>query len=281
MDAIAGLPIGTLAIAHVDAPTGGTAFAISSRLALTAFHVLGDRVTGIVRDQDVRLSFGGWKVMAHVDPRTAHDADAALLHLESPLPAGIVPIVLTDQVPQGRWLARGFPRGDPSFTARSVDGTIVDANQRHPETGASVIALYCQQAAAGSPQPLAGFSGAPVLAGQPERAIGLIRWNPTNPSQPGTAQGGTVYACPVRSVLAQWHELRDLAQASVEASRDTAEVAHLKNLISQYERNLHATEMQISQYGPSERPLHLINQLASINDELRTLRERLGHVQRY
>jgi hypothetical protein len=265
-------------VARVDVPTGGTAFAVGDRLALTAFHVVGDRAAGIVRQRDVRLDFGGWTVIAHVDPRTASDADAALLHLESALPPEIVPITLTDQVPHGRWLARGFPRDDPSFTARSVDGTIVDADQRQPQTGAAVIALYCQQAAAGSPQPLAGFSGAPVLAGQPERAIGLIRWNPTNPGQPGVAQGGTVYACPVRSMLSRWPELSELTRAAGEASHDTAEVAHLKNLIAQYERNLHATEMQMSQYAPSERPLHLINQQTGISGELRALRERLGRV---
>ena len=82
-------------------------------------------------------------------------------------------------------------------------------------------------------------------------------------------------------MLARWPELADSAQASAEGSRDTAEAAHLQKLISQYERSLRTTEMQLSQYGPSERPLHLINQLASIKDELQALGERLGNVRRY
>ena len=262
-------------MARVDLPTGGTAFAVSDRLALTAFHVVGDRATGTLTHPDVRLVFSGGSMAASVDPRSDPLDDAALLHLNGVLPPGSAPIRLTGEVRREPWFSRGFPMDDPTATGRTVDGNVVDPDQRQPHSGASVIALYCQQAAAGSPQQLIGFSGAPVLIGEPASAVGLIRWNPTNPSQPGIAAGGTVYACPVHSILTRWPELRELVWAAKAVSRDTEEVEHLQRLISQYERSLRTTEMQLSQYGPSEQPLRLINQLDSIKRELRMLRERL------
>jgi hypothetical protein len=262
-------------VARVDMQTGGTAFAVSDRLALTAFHVVGDRVAGTLTHPDVRLVFSGGNVAASVDPRSDPLDDVALLRFNGVLPRGCAPITLSSEVRREQWFSRGFPVDDPTATGRTVDGNVVDPDQRQPHTGASVIALYCQQAAAGSPQQLMGFSGAPVLIGEPASAVGLIRWNPTNPSQPGIAAGGTVYACPVRNVLTRWPELRALVRAAKEISPDTEDVEHLQRLISQYERNLRTTETQLSQYGPSERPLHLINQLDSIKSTLRMLRERL------
>jgi hypothetical protein len=275
MDAVA-QTIEALAVARVDLRTGGTAFAVSDRLALTAFHVVGDRVTGTVTHPRVQLVFSGGSVAATVDARSNPVDDAALLHLDEPLPPGSAPIMLTSEVGREPWFARGFPVDDLTATGLTVDGNVVDPDQRQPQSGASVIALYCQQAAAGSPQRLIGFSGAPVLIGEPTSAVGLIRWNPTNPSQPGIAAGGTVYACPVRSILARWPELRDLAQGARKAPPDAEQAEHLKRLISQYERNLRITEMQLSEYAPSEQPLRLINQLDGIKNDLRILRERLG-----
>jgi hypothetical protein len=276
VDAVAA-PGKPLAVAHVTG-LGGTAFAISTGLALTAFHVIGDRRVGDIRHQDVRLQFGDLSMTAHVDPRSAPEADAALLHLSDPLPPGITPIVLSSGVRQGRWSSLGFPADDPSGAGRTIDGNIVDPDQRQPQTGAPVIALYCQQAAAGSPQPLAGFSGAPVLVGPSPRAIGLIRWNPSNPARYGVAEGGTVYACPVRSILARWPELRDLTEKSADLFEGAAEIEHVRQLILRWERNLRTTEIQASQYGSSELPLRLVNQLDNIHNEIRILRERLASI---
>jgi len=61
-----------------------------------------------------------------------------------------------------------------------------------------------------------------------------------------------------------------------EVPPEAEEAGHIERLISQYERNLRTTEMQLSQYAPSEQPLHLINQVEGIKNELRILRERLG-----
>ncbi len=276
MDAVAG-PTEALAVARIGLRTGGTAFAISDRLALTAFHVVGDRTTGTVMHPDMRLIFSGGSVTASVDARSDPVGDAALLHLDEALPSGSVPVMLTSEVRrEERWFSRGFPVDDPTATGLTVDGNVVDPDQRQPQSGTSVIALYCQQAAAGSPQQLIGFSGAPVLIGEPTSAVGLIRWNPTNPSHPGIATGGTVYACPVRSILARWPELSGLVRAARDFPADAEEAEHLKRLISQYERNLRATELQLAQYAMGEQPLRLINQLEDIKSELRILRERLG-----
>lgn len=275
MDAVTN-PVKALAVARVDVQTGGTAFAVSDRLGLTAFHVVGDRTAGALTHTDVRLVFNGGSVAASVDPRSDPRDDVALLRFNGALPPGSIPITLISDVRREQWFSRGFPLDDPTKTGRTVDGNVVDPDQRQPHSGASVIALYCQQAAAGSPQQLIGFSGAPVLMGEPASAVGLIRWNPTNPSQPGIAAGGTVYASPVRSIVTHWPELSELVCAEKEIFVDTEDLEHLQRLVAQYKRNLRTTEMQLSQYGPSEQPLRLLNQLDSIKSELRILRERLG-----
>lgn len=275
MDAVA-RSVAALAVARVGLRTGGTAFAVSDRFALTAFHVVGDRLTGTVIHRDIQLVFGRGSVAASVDARSDPVDDTALLHLAEALPPGSAPIVLTSEVGREHWFSRGFPVDDPTATGLTIDGNVVDPDQRQPQSGSSVIALYCQQAAAGSPQRLNGFSGAPVLIGESPSAVGLIRWNPTNPSHPGIATGGTVYACPVRSVLARWPELRDLPRPTGKAPPDAEQAEHLKRLISRYERNLRITEMQLSGYAPNEQPLRLINQIDDIKNELRILRESLG-----
>jgi hypothetical protein len=61
-----------------------------------------------------------------------------------------------------------------------------------------------------------------------------------------------------------------------EVPPEVEEAEHIERLISQYERNLRITEMQLSQYAPGEQPLHLINQVEGIKNELRILRERLS-----
>jgi hypothetical protein len=275
MDAVA-RPAAELAVARVELPGGGTAFAISDCLALTAFHVIGDRIAGTIRHRDLGLDFGGESLVARVDDRSDPLGDVALLHLLGALPPGAVPVALTGCVGHEPWFARGFPVTAIAGESLTVDGNVVDPDQRQPLSGASVIALYCRQAAAGSPQQLNGFSGAPVLIGSTPAAAGLIRWNPTRPDQPETAVGGTIYACPVSTILARWPELRSLAADQAAPLADTPEVAHLRRVIAQQEHNLRVTEMQASQYAAAERPLHLLNQLDGINSELEKLRGRLG-----
>src|SRR5260221_14651337 len=119
MDAVE-QPTGPLAVARVGLRTGGTAFAISDRLALTAFHVVGDRATGTVKHPDLQLVFSGGSVAATVDARSDPVGDAALLHLDEALPSGAVPIVLTNEVRRGLWFSRGFPVDDPTAAGTTV-----------------------------------------------------------------------------------------------------------------------------------------------------------------
>ena len=68
-----------LAVARVDVQTGGTAFAVSDRLGLTAFHVVGDRTAGTLTHPNIRLVFNGGNVSASVDARSDPRDDVALL----------------------------------------------------------------------------------------------------------------------------------------------------------------------------------------------------------
>ena len=71
--------------------------------------------------------------------------------------------------------------------------------------GGRGIALVCWQAMAGLS--LHGLSGAPVLTGNMDKAIGLIRWNPPHPEHPELARGAEVYAAPAIHILQRWPEL--------------------------------------------------------------------------
>ena len=64
------------------------------------------------------------------------------------------------------------------------------------------IQLVCTESAAGLS--LHGFSGAPVLTGKPQKAVGLIRWNPPRADNPDLAEGAIVYAAPVARILQCW-----------------------------------------------------------------------------
>ena len=65
--------------------------------------------------------------------------------------------------------------------------------------GQAAIQLSSSEAAAGLL--LGGCSGAPVLVGRPERAAGLIRWNPVRDNDPQAPVEGIVFACPASSMV--------------------------------------------------------------------------------
>jgi hypothetical protein len=199
--------------------TGATAFAVSEHYALTAFHCVGNRKTGVLaaRDWEIRFS-GGEKSSAVVADRSIPE-DVALLRLTSGLPPGRAPLRLAHAGPEltlRRFRAKGFPRERPfPADAETVTGTIADPLGTAFD-GIPAIHLYSDQAAAGFP--LGGLSGAPVMiepglyeshpGSGSDTAVGLIRWNPPNPSTPGTAFGGIVYATPVSVAEQRWPELR-------------------------------------------------------------------------
>ena len=77
---------------------------------------------------------------------------------------------------------------------RNPDGSLFE--------GVPAIQLYCPEAAASASLELPGMSGGPVLVGKdPEVVVGIIRWNPQHPDGTAQAQGGMVFACPIKNVL--------------------------------------------------------------------------------
>src|SRR5260370_22599568 len=98
MDAVE-QPTGPLAVARVGLRTGGTAFAISDRLALTAFHVVGDRATGTVKHPDLQLVFSGGSGAGTRAPRSDPAGECALLPPGGVLPSAAAPTRLSHPVP--------------------------------------------------------------------------------------------------------------------------------------------------------------------------------------
>ena len=183
---------------------GATAFAISEGTALTAFHCVGDRATEQLRRRSVRLAFRSGQVTATVVDFDAA-LDVALLKLDDPVPPEEDIIPISDEVGRESFWSRGFP-----IAARGVEvalsGRIVDADARPFDALVPALQLHCEQSSASSPLPLGGFSGAPILADDPPRAVGLIRWNPPSPGNRQLALGAIVYGTPLSAVLSRWGE---------------------------------------------------------------------------
>jgi Trypsin-like peptidase domain len=99
--------------------SAGTAFAISREFALTAFHVIGKRETGVVWTNAIVLRFrrrheNDWTEAYEcgVSYRDGdHRLDAAVLQLEKPLPDDLHPIALTDEFDEHEpFVSAGHPR---------------------------------------------------------------------------------------------------------------------------------------------------------------------------
>ena len=185
----------------------GTAFAVSPQLALTAFHVIGNRLQGEARDGPFELHFPG----GHSCEAKFQDGDSrldfALLSMMSRLPEDLQPIGLTGEAHEADgFVSRGFP------PLQNVDTLTIAGTVRNPQgtifNGVPAIQLFSHEAAA--EMPLGGMSGAPVLVGSSgkQAAIGLIRWNPTRPNDPTLSLGGTLFACPMEAIADRKPELR-------------------------------------------------------------------------
>lgn len=190
----------------VDADRGehlGTVFAVSGRLALTAFHCVGDRDSGVLRTARVICQWASGTSSASVDDADPA-ADVALLRLDRELPSTLDPIHLAGETSaHAQFEAPGYPAEIPGVSPFTISGEIVS-----PEVtlhGVRVLQLRCRESAA--ELPLGGMSGAPVLAGQPLRAVGILRWNQPRREQPDLAVGGTAFAAPSSAVLDRWPQL--------------------------------------------------------------------------
>ncbi|MEV7284344.1 serine protease [Streptomyces sp. NPDC093252] len=204
-------------IGQVVAPGGrdvlGTAFLVSADHALTALHCVaplmpapGGHPTG---PPAIALRFPSpaapdLELPAHVVRSDPH-LDIAVLRLGHPAPPHLLPVPLgTAAKPHQHYRAVGFAAANWGVHRSVVTGTVT-GHTRRAEDGAPVVALFCDQAAAGLA--LSGLSGGPVLVGRPERAVGVVRWQQPDGTHPHLATGGTFYATPTRDIATRMPEL--------------------------------------------------------------------------
>jgi tetratricopeptide (TPR) repeat protein len=189
----------------------GTGFAVGHDLGLTAFHCVGDRTTGQVSRPKVWFGFAdGVELEAEYesgDPR----ADFAVIRFVNQLSDGFLPVPLaTSAAEHSPFRSLGYPAVLSSTGMLDIVpiSGVVTNGQGSLRDGTPVILLQCAEAAATAGLQLHGMSGAPVLTGTPEAAVGLIRWNPESADDPRRlAVGGIVCACPMRSVLEKFSAL--------------------------------------------------------------------------
>jgi Trypsin-like peptidase domain len=188
-----------LAIAKVHTSDGsndlGTAFAVSQFLAITAFHCLKDNKSQQPLSR-IRLNWHGGTDKTYARFATGDlGLDYALLELEESIGDEFVPLSSAESAEiGGPFRSFGFPASVSDVDMTCITGTIASSECTIFE-GVPAIQLYCKESAAGLQ--LGGMSGAPVLAGQPEKAVGLIRWNPPSEEDPSKGIAGMVYATPL------------------------------------------------------------------------------------
>jgi Trypsin-like peptidase domain/Eco57I restriction-modification methylase len=228
----------TLAVGRlVDSDTGaelGTVFAVTGQLALTTFHCVGDRDSGRVRSPQVRCEWPGGTSSAFVDESDCRN-DIALLRLDRQLPPGLDPVPLARGVTEhARFAARGYPAAVPGVSPFTVSGEIVSISGSL--AGKRALQLRCHEPAAGLS--MHGMSGAPVLVGQPQRAVGILRWNPPSTERPELAMGGTALATPSSAVLDRWPQLGPARPA------DAADLGRIVRRLAQRRRGRSAAEIR-------------------------------------
>jgi Trypsin-like peptidase domain/N-6 DNA Methylase len=216
--------------------TLGTVFAIPGRMALTAFHCVGDRVSGKLRTRRVRCA---WPVSGAVSNATVIETDVAndvaLLRLESDLPPGLDPVYLArDAVEHSPFDAHGYPAAMPSVTPFTVSGQITSVQPKLQ--GMPALQLSCPESAGGFS--LRGMSGSPILSGQPQRVVGILRWNQPREDRQELSAGPTAYATPTAVVLDRWPQL----QASQSAV--PADLKRIVRSLAQRRKGRKATEIR-------------------------------------
>jgi SAM-dependent methyltransferase len=186
----------------------GSVFAVTRRFALTSLHCVRDDRTTTVMARVLCEWQQGETSEAAVQAWDERN-DIALLRLSRALPDSLDPLSLTSDVESNdQFVAPGAPSALSELQLAAVSGWVLWPNAPMPDGGPG-IELYCHQVAAGLS--LHGLSGAPVLTGNMECAVGVIRWNPQQADRPELAAGGTVYAAPGREVLKQWPYLAPAA----------------------------------------------------------------------
>lgn len=213
-----------------DAASGallGTTFAVTERFALTAFHCVGDRFTGEVHHRRLKCQWDHENTsLATTEDRDLLN-DVALLRLERLLPAAFTPIRLTRNTEKhAQFLAPGAPAEVLDVFAFTVSGEVTGPDATLA-SGAPVIQLACREAAAGLS--LHGLSGAPVLVGQPSRAVGIIRWNSPQDDKQELAKGAAIFAARSSDMLDRWTQLDSSLSEQQAHLRKLADRDHPRN----------------------------------------------------
>lgn len=237
----------------------GSVFAVTRHLALTAFHCVRDDNTKSGVISRVRCAWPCGSSDAIVQAWDESD-DVALLRLSRPLPELLDPMPLTSDVASNDpFVAPGAPAAMTELHLAAVSGIVMWPDAPMPG-GSRGIALVCWQAMAGLS--LHGLSGAPVLTGNMERVIGVIRWNPPRAEIPELARGAEVYAAPAGRILERWPELAPDANlpelvrhlADRRRARDTAGVyAGVRVLLKADDLHLGQNDLRIIPAPGNER----------------------------
>ncbi len=245
----------TLAVGRLSADRSGrqlgSVFAVTRHLALTAFHCVHDDGTEPHILTRVRCAWRHGTSEAIVEAWDEKD-DVALLRLSRTLPDSLDPVPLTSDVAShDPFVAPGAPAAMKELQLAAVSGMVIwpDAPMAN---GASGISLVCWQVMAGLS--LHGLSGAPVLTGNMDKVVGVIRWNPPQAENQELARGAEVYAAPAGRILERWPELSPGANlpelvrrlAARPQARETTDVyANVKGLLLYGGLNLGQGDLRI------------------------------------
>ena len=171
---------------------------------LTALHVVADRKQEFlaVYPGEIVLTFPTHSTRAVVHGNYwDRQADWALLRCETSPP--IRPLPMAELREDGvAWETFGFPDANPRDGLATV-GEVT--NHLGTFEGNPAFQLYSREAAAGQGAPVKDLSGSPVLV--QNAVVGLLRFALM---KEGQTVAGTVYACPVASVLQKAAELLPL-----------------------------------------------------------------------
>lgn len=174
----------------------GTGFLVSGGIVLTALHVVADRTKESLTPYpgEIVLTFPTHTTRAVIDENYFDRmADWAFLRCET-TPPRVRPLPLAELPGSGvSWETFGFPDANPR------DGMVnIGEVSNHLATldGSPTFQLFSREAAAAHGEPVKGLSGGPVIV--ENAVVGLLRFALMKDQQ---AVAGTLYACPVASVL--------------------------------------------------------------------------------
>ena len=205
MDSIIRSAIARIDVMQEGRPVSrGTGSLVAEGLVLTALHVVADRNQPALAPYpgEIVLTFPGGAVKASIlQNYWDRLADWVLLRCETPPP--VQPLPLAELREDGiAWETYGFPDANPRDGMVNI-GEV--SNRLGALQGSPVFQLFSREAAAGQGAPVKGLSGGPVIV--QNALVGLLRFALMKDN---LTVAGTLYACPVASVLAKAGDLLPL-----------------------------------------------------------------------